>query len=340
MEVNIMRVNESSVELKASSYQRKVEKETSSLQVWDHRDAKTKEVGPGDQLELSEEELLLSEEDELKLRLIELFIEKLTKKEFRFTRVAFYSPRAINLDIREMEQEQPIDRKPQPRPKEAGWGIRYHHSKESLRQQKMSFKAKGTVKLEDGREIEIDYNLHMSEEFYSKRSETLLAGDALIDPIVINYKGPGKGLTKEKYAFDLDMDGTKDQISFVAPGSGFLSYDKNGNGIIDDGGELFGPATNDGFMELAAYDEDGNGWIDEGDEIFSQLRIWEKDSTGEDHLISLGEAGVGAIYLKNVNTGFDYHDDDQKLQGKMRKSSIFLREDGTSGSVHEIDLVV
>lgn len=281
-------------------------------------------MGPGDQLQLSDEgkhlslfyysfmsteEISAIEEDELKLKLLELFIEKLSKREFRFTRVAFYRPRAVSLDIRDVERGKDVEQKPQT--KQDGWGIRYHHSKESLGQQKMSFKAKGTVKLEDGREIKIDYNLQMSEEFYSKQSETLLAGDALIDPIVINYKGPGKGLTKEKYTFDLDMDGSKDQISFVAAGSGFLSYDKNGNGIID-----------------------------EGDEIFEQLRIWEKDESGEDHLISLGEAGVGAIYLKNVNTDFDYHDDNQHLQGKMRKSSIFLREDGTSGSVHEIDLVV
>lgn len=67
-----------------------------------------------------------------------------------------------------------------------------------------------------------------------------------------------RGLTEAKYNFDLDSDGREDLISFVRPGSGFLALDLNGDGRVNDGRELFGPATGDGFAELARYDQDGN----------------------------------------------------------------------------------
>ncbi|MGI6434133.1 MAG: hypothetical protein ACOX0F_02005 [Syntrophomonadaceae bacterium] len=68
--------------------------------------------------------------------------------------------------------------------------------------------------------------------------------------------------------------------------------------------ELFGPSTGNGFAELALYDEDGNGWIDEGDSVYARLKIWSKDEEGNDRLISVSDAGVGAIMLGNIDTPF------------------------------------
>jgi hypothetical protein len=100
-----------------------------------------------------------------------------------------------------------------------------------------------------------------------------------------------------------------------------LALDKNDNDKIDDGGELFGVNTGDGFGELSAYDEDGNNWIDENDSIFSDLRVWEKKSNGESSLVTLGEAGIGAIYLANVGSVGN------------NQSSIFLKENGEAGMI-------
>jgi hypothetical protein len=47
------------------------------------------------------------------------------------------------------------------------------------------------------------------------------------------------------------------------------------DGRVNDGRELFGPITGDGFAELAAYDDDGNNWIDENDGIYDNLSIVE-----------------------------------------------------------------
>jgi hypothetical protein len=85
---------------------------------------------------------------------------------------------------------------------------------------------------------------------------------------------------------------------------------------------LFGPTTENGFGELSAYDEDGNDFIDEGDSIYQQLRIWQKDADGEDRLIALGQAGVGAIYLGSVATPFQVKDIDNQLLGAVQHRGL------------------
>ena len=81
---------------------------------------------------------------------------------------------------------------------------------------------------------------------------------------------PDPVVKREGWGVEYDLhesysDGRKDNISFVQPGSGFLAVDKNNDGKINNGKELFGPNTGNGFDELAKYDSDGNQWIDESD---------------------------------------------------------------------------
>jgi hypothetical protein len=179
----------------------------------------------------------------------------------------------------------------------------------------------------------------MRRQFLSETRTEMRIGE-LQDPLVINFAGTAAELTERTFAFDLDSDGETEQIHFVGPNSGFLAPDANGNGSVDDGTELFGPNTGNGFAELSMYDEDGNNFIDEGDSIYAGLRIWQKDAAGDDHLIALGQAGVGAIYLGSVATPFQVKDDDNQLQGIVRSSGIYLKEDGGAGTVQQLDLVV
>ena len=208
--------------------------------------------------------------------------------------------------------------------------------------QEMSFEATGIVKTADGRQIQFDMNVMMSHEFYTSNSTTIdiaLQTGRLCDPLVVSFDGLLPSFTEDRYEFDLIVGGELENIFMPTNGSGFLALDKNGNGVIDDGSELFGAATGNGFAELAAYDDDGNGWIDENDTVFEQLKIMFMDKeSGEFMLVSLKEAGIGAIYLGSADTNYEINSDKHETQGIIRKSGFFLYENGNSGSIHHIDL--
>ncbi len=116
--------------------------------------------------------------------------------------------------------------------------------------------------------------------------------------------------------------------------------DKDGNGKIDDGSELFGTKSGDGFGELREYDSDGNGWIDENDEIFSKLKVWCKDENVNDVLMDLKEADIGAIYLGEQRTEFILGGVDGYRDGVIRSTGVFLRESGGAGTIQHVDLSV
>ena len=179
----------------------------------------------------------------------------------------------------------------------------------------------------------------MSRSFITEQSINIREGDTLKDPLVINFDGKATELTQTKFSFDIDADGQTDQISFVGSGSGFLALDKNGDGIINNGSELFGTQSGNGFSDLAAYDQDGNNWIDENDSIYNNLRIWSKDAEGNNTLVALGQKGTGAIYLGNISTPFSIKGTENNLQGQVRASGIFINENGTVGTIQQVDLV-
>lgn len=280
--------------------------------------------------------LKLRPEDELKLTMVQMLLEKLTGKKFRF----ILPPELKTKPGSEVSQSVNVTRS-QDNPQRLGWGLRYDSRVYYHEAEKTSFQARGVVKTADGREIDISLKLSMSREFEAQSEVHLRAGDAkAVDPLVINYQGSAASLTQQTYAFDLDSDGIEEDISFVSPGSGFLALDLNEDGIINNGQELFGPQSGNGFADLAAYDMDGNGWIDEGDTIFTRLKIWSKDETGQDRLISVSDAGVGAIYLGNVDSQFSLTDNANQDRGYIRQTGLFLRENGSAGTVQHIDLVV
>jgi len=126
----------------------------------------------------------------------------------------------------------------------------------------------------------------------------------------------------------------------VKSGSGFLVFDRNGDGAINNGREMFGALTGDGFKELAALDDDRNGWIDENDSAYRDLQVWRKNSQGQDDLSTLQEANVGAISLARVATPFAVKDTNNQLQGQIQNTGIFLQETGEAGTIQKIDLAV
>ena len=205
-----------------------------------------------------------------------------------------------------------------------------------------SFSGIGTAITDDGRSINFNVSFEMSRSFMEYNEINVQYGSFnLCDPLTINVGANVTQVSDQKFRFDLDSDGNKDSISMLSSGSGFLAYDRNGNGTVDDGSELFGTKSGDGFKDLAAYDEDGNGWIDENDDIYDRLRVWYKDDEGNDKLLNLKEADVGAIFNGKSDTQFSLKsEDNSSTNGVIRSTGIYLKESGGAGTVQHVDLAL
>jgi len=197
-----------------------------------------------------------------------------------------------------------------------------------------SFSTTGRI-VTDSRELNIDIDFSMSRSFVMENKIDIYQ---TFDPLVININGEIPDLMQDKFSFDLDNDGEEDQISKLKEGSGFLALDKNEDGKINQGSELFGTILGNGFAELAEYDLDGNDWIDENDSIFDKLRIWFGNDGEEKELVGLGEAGVGAIFLQGIDSEFSYKTPENQTLGQLKHSGIFLHENtGLAGTIAQID---
>ena len=204
-----------------------------------------------------------------------------------------------------------------------------------------AFSTNGVARTADGREISFNVELEMSRSFMAVNESYVQSIEILRDPLVINLGSEVASLSDQKFYFDIDADGKMDEISYLEGNSGFLALDKNNDGEINDGSELFGTKSGDGFKDLAMYDEDGNGWIDEADSVFDNLKIWTKNSEGTDSLIAIGKAGVGAIYLGSATTQFSINSlDDNSTNGVIQKTGVFLKENGSVGTIQHIDLAI
>lgn len=202
------------------------------------------------------------------------------------------------------------------------------------------FHADGRACTEDGRTIDFNINILMSRSYMEYMNVSIpTMADALCDPLVVNIGSDTADVRDQTFKFDLDADGTEDEISTLGKGSGFLALDKNGDGKINDGSELFGTKSGDGFGDLREYDSDGNGWIDENDDVFSKLKVWCKDENGKDILMDLKEADIGAIFLGEQQTEFSLGGADGYRDGVIRSTGVFLREStGAAGTVQHVDL--
>ena len=214
--------------------------------------------------------------------------------------------------------------------------------------QSLEVSIQGTIVASDGTQRQLDINIGISQSFVqnlqlnrSNATQNIPQGvnKKIIDPLVIDYEGNGTELSDTKMRFDLDSDGTPDQIATLKKGSGFLALDKNGDGKINDGNELFGTKSGDGFKDLSVYDSNGDGKIDKDDPIYDKLRIWTPDGNGEGKLVGLGEKGVGVIYLNTKESEELMKGESGDLLGIKRKSADFLFNNGNTGNIHHIDLV-
>lgn len=154
-------------------------------------------------------------------------------------------------------------------------------------------------------------------------------------PLVLDMDGDGIeliSLANSSAYFDLDEDGFAQYTGWVKGDDALLAYDANGNGVIDDGSELFGSATEDGFTQLAAFDTNGNGFITAADAQWGDLLVWqdanEDGITNVGELMSLSAAGISSISINNSELPLSY-----KLEGhEITHSNNFQ----INGATHEV----
>ncbi len=257
------------------------------------------------------------------LRLVKLLLERLF---------------GIKVQLISLPEEQGAPGSSSSTPPRQGWGLEYDLQETYYEAEAVSFSASGLIRTADGKEIQFSLHLQMSREFLQQRRLNLRAGDA-VDPLIVHFEGTAAQLSSARFAFDLDMDGTPEEIASPGPGSAFLALDLNGDDQINDGGELFGPRTGDGFAELAEHDEDQNGWIDENDAVYDRLRLWPGGLQGRAPLATLRQKGIGAIYLGREPTPFAIKDAQNNPQGYLVASGVYLKEDGSAGSIQQVNLL-
>ncbi|MEW6236594.1 MAG: hypothetical protein AB1656_14515 [Candidatus Omnitrophota bacterium] len=159
------------------------------------------------------------------------------------------------------------------------------------------------------------------------------------DPLVLDLDGGGVDLTsaEEGVSFDIAGTGQASQTAFVASGDAFLAIDRNRNGRIDNGKELFGDqnGAQDGFEELRKLDENQDGVIDVNDAAYNNLLLYNdinRDGVSQfNELRSLVEANIQSISLNDRSV-------DETISGGNRlvKTASFTRNDGSKGMVGDV----
>jgi hypothetical protein len=175
-------------------------------------------------------------------------------------------------------------------------------------------------------------------------------------PLILDLDGDGVETisTTAGVHFDHDKNGFSESTGWVGKDDGLLVLDRDGNGEIDSGSELFGNKTTvssgqkaaNGFLALDEFDENNDGVFDSRDGKFSELNVWvDRDSNGAvdaGELLTLSQAGVAAINLSysepgkldaNGNVPRNVIDSNGN---EHRQLGTYIRADGSSGAIEDV----
>ncbi|MBT8333191.1 MAG: hypothetical protein KJP19_02080 [Deltaproteobacteria bacterium] len=200
-----------------------------------------------------------------------------------------------------------------------------------------NFNSSGKVTTADGRNIDFSLNVSIQRQTIVRQSIFAhAAAGYLIDPLVLHFESGLDTLSEQSFRFDMDGDGEQEILPGLRQGSGFLALDLDEDNKITIGKELFGPLSGSGFADLAVHDLDENNWIDENDPIFSKLKVWMNPSASQQQLVSLKDAGVGAISLSHAGSLFNLKSAENIVLGQVSASGIFLTENGEVKTLQDL----
>lgn len=167
-----------------------------------------------------------------------------------------------------------------------------------------------------------------------------------VDPLILDLDGDGIEITplNKNILFDADGDGIKTGTAWAGADDGLLVWDRNGNGRIDSGAELFGDETvladgtkaAHGFAALAELDGNADGIFNASDTQYTTLRLWRDlnqdgiSQAGE--LQTLADTGVQSIRLSSTATSLSNGD------AVLVQNSTYTRTDGATGQAGSFDL--
>ena len=160
---------------------------------------------------------------------------------------------------------------------------------------------------DNGTSVDANYSLNTNQIIQNIQQEE----KKKVDPLSLDMNGDGFKVTsiEDGVYFDLDNNGLAEKINWISGGDAFLALDKDKDGIIENGNELFsehtilknGKSAKNGFEALAEYDDNKDGKINQQDAIYKELLIWiDKNQDGfsdVDELVNIESAGVSEIIL-------------------------------------------
>jgi hypothetical protein len=165
------------------------------------------------------------------------------------------------------------------------------------------------------------------------------------DPLTLDLNGDGihtVPLKTPPLLFDINASGIKISTGWIAPDDGLLVFDRDGNGMVDNGSELFGDATPaygntpsgrtaDGFAALAQEDTNADGIVNNLDANWASLRVWQ--DLNQDGISQAGElTTLDQQGIASFNTGRTLNSQMLPSGNQMADLGTYTRTDGTTGA--------
>lgn len=304
-----------------------------------HEDVTSRASGSDPMNEVDDQDLLGSP-DGLKYVVMRRLLEAMTGKRIQLVRTKAVSTSQQSAEVLRQAEDTGAAETATTATQRAGWGYEIEIRRTHTETTSLDFSAQGSIATEDGKMISFDASFIAQSSSVQVESVNLRGGDAqLKDPLVLLYSGTQAELTQQVKSFDLDVDGKLDQLPSLANGA-YVARDVNHNGTIDDGSELLGALSGDGFADLTSLDEDGNGFIDRGDSSYDELYLFNPGGAADQQLTSLAKAEVLGLYTGSVSTPLELKSNTGELQGRVRSTGIYVTEDAGVRPMEQIDLKV
>jgi Ca2+-binding RTX toxin-like protein len=195
--------------------------------------------------------------------------------------------------------------------------------------------------------VRVSFNLNVTDATNHTSSTpflvTFVRRGASVPPLVLDLDGDGVELTPydgSTVLFDMDGDGVRDKTGWVGADDGLLALDRNGNGTIDDIGEISFVGDAEGALSdlegLRAFDTNGDNFVDAADARFGEFQVWQDanhDGVSQaNELKSLSELGVTHIGLTLTRGEQDSDTSDNLVYG----TADFTWTDGTQSTIGDV----